>query len=57
MNFSSICMQFIGFNRVVIDDFSTWNSKANDPIYRSLIGVPNQLYLPEKFRHKRLFLP
>lgn len=50
---SSICMQFIGFNRVVIDDFSTWNSKANDPIYRSLIGVPNQLYLPEKFRHKR----
>ena len=50
---SSICIQFVGFNRVVIDELSEWYSKAHNPIYRSIIGVPNQLNLPEKYRHKR----
>lgn len=50
---SSICMLFVGFNRVVIDEFPEWSSNAHDPIYRSLVGVPNQLSLPKEYRHKR----
>lgn len=50
---SSICIQFVGFNRVVIDELSQWYSNAHNPVYRSIVGVPNQLNLPEKYRHNR----
>ena len=50
---SAICHSFIGSTRIVLDDFPKWVEHSQSSIYRSVVGVPNQLKLPQKYGHNR----
>jgi oxygen-dependent protoporphyrinogen oxidase len=50
---SAICLTFIGSTRIILDDFPKWVKNSQSTIYRSVVGVPNQLKLPKKYSHNR----
>ena len=50
---SAICLLFTGFTRVLLDDFPKWKAESVNEIYRSVVGVPYQLNLPEEFLHNK----
>lgn len=50
---SAICINFIGLTRVVLDDYKKWIEHSQSSIYRSVVGVPDQLRLPAKYMHNR----
>jgi len=48
---SAISLLFTGFTRVILDDLPKWKTESVNEIYRSIVGVPNQLDLPEDYLH------
>jgi len=50
---SSICLSFVGSTRVVLDDYNKWIENSQSYIYRSVVGVPDQLKLPKEYTHNR----
>ena len=48
---SAICLSFIGSTRIILDDLPKWIEHSQSSIYRSVVGVPNQLKLPPKYGH------
>ena len=50
---SAICLSFVGFTRIVLDDFPKWIEQSQNSIYRSVVGIPNQLKLPKEYRNNR----
>jgi oxygen-dependent protoporphyrinogen oxidase len=50
---SAICLSFVGLTRIVLDDFPKWIEQSQNSIYRSVVGIPNQLKLPKEYRNNR----
>lgn len=48
---SAISLLFTGFTRVILEDLPKWKNESVNETYRSIVGVPNQLELPDEYVH------